>query len=259
MATTLFWVAVALYALAGAVYLASLLGLPDRLARGARWVLVAAFAVHMLEIGARGIAGMHPVTSVREAMGFVAWMLTGGFLLAQVRWRLDAAGAFVAPASAALLLTARLTPASEPTSGLGVLGRIHIFLASIGVSVFALATALAILYLLEERQLKRKKLGAIVERGTALETLDRLSHRWVQVGFPIFTIAMITGAIWSARRSDGLRPEYAIAFFAWTAFAALLVMRVTAGWRGRRAAILTLIGFAASLTVLGIYLVRAIW
>jgi len=259
MTAPLFWIAVALYALAGAVYLASLLGLPDRVARHARWVMLAAFVVHMLEIGARGIAGLHPVTSVREAMGFVAWMLTGGFLLAQVRWRLDAAGAFVAPAAAALLLTARLTPESEPTAGLGVLGRIHISLASLGVSVFALATALAILYLLEERQLKHKKLGTIVQRGTALETLDHLAHRCVQVGFPIFTVAMITGAIWSARRSDGLRPEYAIAFFAWTAFAALLIARVTAGWRGRRSAILTLIGFAASLTVLGIYLARAIW
>ena len=80
MAATLFWIAVALYALAGAVYLASLLGLPDRLARHAHWVLLAAFTVNMLEIGARGIAGLHPVTSVRETVGFVGWLLTGGFL-----------------------------------------------------------------------------------------------------------------------------------------------------------------------------------
>jgi ABC-type uncharacterized transport system permease subunit len=255
----LFWAAIGLYGLASAVYLASLLGLPDRWARHARVVLLGAFVVHMLEIGARGIAGMHPVSSVREAIGFLAWALTGGFLLAQVRWRLDAAGAFTAPAAAALLLTARLTPAGEATQGLGALGRIHISLATVGVSIFALATVLAVLYLLEERQLKRKKLGVIVQRGAALETLDRLSHRCVQVGFPIFTVAMITGAVWSARRSAELRPEYVIAFAAWTAFAVLLIARVAAGWRGRRAAIITVLGFTAAVTVLGIYLVRAIW
>ncbi len=259
MTLVLFWVAIALYALASAVYLASLLGLPDRYARHARLVLGLAFVVHMVEIGARGVAGLHPVSSVRESIGFLAWALTGGFLLAQVRWRLDAAGAFTAPAAAALLLTARLTPAGEPTTGLGALGRIHISLATVGVSIFALATALAVLYLLEERQLKHKKLGTIVQRGTALETLDRLAHRCVQVGFPIFTVAMVTGAVWSARRSAELRPEYVIAFVAWTAFAVLLIARVAAGWRGRRAAIITLVGFAAAATVLGIYLARAIW
>ncbi len=259
MAAALFWAAIALYGLASAVYLASLLGLPDRYARHARVVLLLAFVVHMVEIGARGVAGLHPVTSVREAMGFLAWALTGGFLLAQVRWRLDAAGAFTAPAAAALLLTARLTPQGEPTTHLGALGRIHISLAMVGMSIFALATALAVLYLLEERQLKRKKLGTIVRRGTALETLDNLAHRCVQVGFPIFTVAMITGAVWSARRTEGLRPEYVIAFAAWTAFAVLLTARVAAGWRGRRAAILTLVGFGAAAAVLGIYLARAIW
>ena len=78
MTVALFWVAIALYALASAVYLASLLGLPDRYARHARLVLGLAFIAHMLEIGARGVAGLHPVSSVREAIGFLAWALTGG-------------------------------------------------------------------------------------------------------------------------------------------------------------------------------------
>jgi len=166
-------------------------------------------------------------------------------------------GAFVAPAAVVMLLMARLTPGGGSTESLGMLGRIHISLATAGVSIFALATAVAVLYLIEERQLKRKHIGALVRRGTALETLDKLAHRCVQVGFPVFTVAMITGAMWSAQLPGTLRPEYTVAAIAWAAFAGLLVARTTAGWRGRRAALVTIFGFSSALLVLGVYLVRA--
>jgi ABC-type uncharacterized transport system permease subunit len=257
--TELFVAAALLYGLAGALSLGFLAGFPESTAPWARRSLVAAFVVHTCELGARGVAGLHPVSSARETVGFIAWVLVGAFLLVQLRRRLDAVAAFVAPVALVLLIAARLSPSpAEATAGLGVLGRIHISLAAAGIAIFALATASSILYLVEERQLKQKRLGAIVKKGSALETLDRLAHRCVQVGFPIFTVAMVTGAIWSAQRAAGLRPEYPIAFFAWTAFAAVLIARTTAGWRGRRSAALTIVGFCAALAVLGVYLVRAL-
>ena len=257
----LFWAATALYSIAAALHLGFLVGLPDKVLPWARRTIVLGFVVHFLELGARGIAGLHPVSSVREVLGFLAWVIVGAFLLAErVRKRLDAVGAFVAPAALVLLLAARLAPAAETptTAGLGVLGRVHILLATVGVSIFALATASAVLYILEERQLKKKKFGPIVKHGTALETLDGLAHRCVQVGFPIFTVAMVAGALWSSRIPDGLRPEYIIAVVAWIAFGAVLVARVTAGWRGRRAALMTIIGFSSALVVLLAYLVRSV-
>jgi ABC-type uncharacterized transport system permease subunit len=208
-------------------------------------------------MSAHGVAGLHPVSSVREAIGFAAWVLVGVYLIAQLKRRLDAVGAFVAPVALVLEIAARLGPDGDRVQGLGVLGRVHIALASFGVSVFGLATAIAVLYLLEERQLKRRRFSRIVRKGPALETLDNLGHRCVQLGFPVFTVAMISGAWWSTRLDAGLRPEYVIAGVAWAAFAALLIARVTAGWRGRRAAVLTIVGFSASVAVLGVYLVRA--
>lgn len=256
-AHALFWAAAALYAASGTLFVGFLLGLPQGVTRAARSTLVAAFSVHMLEIGARGIAGLHPVSSVNEALGFLAWLTAGAFLVALHKRRLDAVGAFVAPVALVLLVIGRAGGiAGASTAGLGVLGRVHISLATVGVSIFALATGLAVFYLLEERQLKQKRVGKVVRRGVALETLDTLAHRLVQVGFPIFTVAMVTGAIWVSRRAGGLRPEYPIAMVAWTAFAALLVARTTSGWRGRRAALLTILGFSASVVVLGIYLAR---
>jgi len=257
----LFWAAVGLYGIASALHLGFLIGLHERVLPWARRTLVAGFLVHMAELGARGVAGLHPVSSVRETIGFLAWIIVGVFLLAErVRKRLDAVGAFVAPAALVLLLAARLAPQTGGPSpaALGVIGRVHILLATVGVSIFALATASAVLYLLEDRQLKKKKFGNIMKHGTALETLDGLAHRCVQVGFPIFTLAMVTGAVWSAEISEALRPEYVIAAVAWAAFAAVLVARVTAGWRGRRAAVMTIVGFSSALVVLATYLVRAV-
>jgi ABC-type uncharacterized transport system permease subunit len=232
-------------------------GSQPSVSRTARALCAAAFIAHMAEIGARGVAGMHPVSSAVDAIGFLAWIMVGAFLLAQWKRPLDAVGAFVAPVALVLLVIANLTPDQPGTvEGLGVLGRVHIALASVGVSVFALATGLATFYLVQEGQLKHKKMGKAVKRGTPLDTLDALLHKSVLIGFPIFTVAMVTGALFMARLGRGIRIEYVVAPFAWSAFAALLIARHTAGWRGRKTAQLTILGFVASLVVLGIYLWR---
>jgi len=95
------------------------------------------------------------------------------------------------------------------------------------------------------------------DRGAPLDALDRLSHRLIWVGFPIFTIALVLGAVWASQLAEDLtRPEYPLAVVTWVFYAALLVARQIYGWRGRRAARLTLEGFATALAVLVVYLVR---
>jgi ABC-type uncharacterized transport system permease subunit len=257
--TPLFWAAALLYAGAAALYFGFVVGLPDRLASWARGAIGLGFILNLCEIGARGVAGLHPVSSVRETIGFLAWVAVGVFLFMERKRHLPAVGAVVAPGALVLLLAARLTPVGDDSNlALGVVGRVHILLAALGISVFAVAAASAILYLLEERQLKRRRLTNVVKRGAALETLDGVAHRCVQVGFPIFSVALIAGVLWSAQISSNLRPEHVIAAVAWAAFAVVLVARMTAGWRGRRAASITVFGFAATLVVLAFYLVRAV-
>lgn len=252
-----FWVAVGLYAAATGALLLVLAGKVRF--RGAALALVAlAFAAHGADIGWRGTQQVHPAQSVREAMGFLAFILTGGYLLASVRYRLTLGGVVVMPVSLILLVLARLTPAGRAEE-LSTLGRVHISLATIGVGVFALASALSAIYLVEERALKKKKFDAVAfkDRGAPLEPLDRLAHRLIWVGFPIFTAALVLGAIWVSKLGESLdRPEYPLAAVTWLAYAGLLVARQVYGWRGRRAARLTLTGFAAALAVLVIYLVR---
>jgi ABC-type uncharacterized transport system permease subunit len=253
-----FWVAVVAYG-AASVALLAVLGGHQRF-RGLSILLVAlAFVAHGVDIGWRGTQHVHPAQSVREAIGFLSFIVTGGYLLASARYRLTLGGIVVMPVSLVLLLAARLTPAGSSHEELSALGRIHISLATVGVGIFALASALSVIYLVEERALKRKKFDALAfkNKGAPLAALDRMSHRLIWVGFPIFTVALVLGAIWVTKLGASLdRPEYPLAIVTWCAYAGLLVARQAYGWRGRRAARMTTLGFVAALSILAVYLVR---
>jgi ABC-type uncharacterized transport system permease subunit len=155
---------------------------------------------------------------VREALGFLAWIIAGGYLLAAVRYRLDLAGAVLAPVVLGVLVAARLSPAGQPQADLTLLGRIHISLATVGIGVFALASALSAIYLLEERNLKQKRFDnrSFQQQDAPLEALDRMAQRLVLAGFPVFTVAMGLGIAWVVQRKETmLRPEYPIAIITW--------------------------------------------
>jgi cytochrome c-type biogenesis protein CcsB len=81
-------------------------------------------------------------------------------------------------------------------------------------------------------------------------TLDRLAYRTIALAFPIWTFAVIAGAIWAQEawgRYWGWDPKETWAFITWVVFAGYLHARATAGWRGRRAAWIALAGFASLL------------
>jgi ABC-type uncharacterized transport system permease subunit len=252
-----FWIAIAAYTAASAALLVVLAG-HQRFRAIAIGLVVLAFVAHGTDIGWRGTQHVHPAQSVREAIGFLAFIVTGGYLLASVRYRLTLGGVVVMPVSLVLLVVARLSPVGDAVD-LSALGRVHISLATVGVGVFALASALSAIYLVEERALKKKKFDTLAfkDHGAPLEALDKLAHRLIWVGFPIFTVALVLGAIWVSKLGESLdRLEYPLAAVTWVAYAILLVSRQVYGWRGKRAAKLTLLGFAAALAVLSIYLVR---
>ena len=259
MMPPLFPATLALYAVACALYLAHLMAGSQGLARAARGALAAAFASQALDIAWLGMHGLHPATNAREALSFASWLICGAYLLASVRFRIPVVGALVVPVTMVLDLAARLSPSHEAQHGVSTLGAVHITLATAGVALFAVAAGGAVIYLVEERALKAHRAGALFKKGPALETLDTLNRRCIVFGFPLFTVAVITGAVWGVQLHDKLfTPQYSIAVAAWIMYAILLVARVTAGWRGRRAAIMTLGGFATSLTVLLIYFVRGL-
>lgn len=250
-----------IYAASAALYLGFHLGLGIASAKAGRAALMVGWVVQFVDIGLRCFESKHPLSSVSEAMAFIAWLVAGGFLVASFRYRLHAAGAFAAPIVLVPLLLARVVPSEASQTELGSpLGTVHIFLATLGVATFALAAVLAIVYLLQERRFKKKRLDLMRGESAPLDTLDRLAARCVSFGFPIFTLTIVTGALWIARlgllhSGAAVRPEYLLTVVAWAVLGVLMLARLMIGWRGRRAAWLTVGGFSvAALVMVGYFL-----
>ena len=128
-------------------------------------------------------------------------------------------------------------------------------LALVGIAAFVLNFAGAIMYLLQERQLKGKRPGAVYYRLPSLATLDRLTYRTLALGFPFLTTGIILGSLWASTAWGSV--------FAFDPLAAALRSspgpsmrprwpgRAAAGWHGRRAAYFSIIGFVALVLTLG--------
>jgi cytochrome c-type biogenesis protein CcsB len=122
---------------------------------------------------------------------------------------------------------------------------IHVTTAILGFGVFFVSGIASLLYLVRARPGARE--GGLVSRLPAAAALDRVAHRTAVFGFPIWTFAVIAGAIWAESawgRFWGWDPKETWAFIAWVVYAAYLHARTTAGWRGRPAAWVNVVGLA---------------
>lgn len=259
----LFPLTLGLYAVACTLYyvhLAVSLARESRFARPAEIALVLAFVSHSLDIGWLCLHGLHPAANVHEALSFVAWLTTGIYLGICRIQPLPTVGLLVVPVVVMLDVAARISPGETGARGLSLTGTLHIVLSSAGVALFAIAAGGATVYLIVERKLKQKQSTRLGTRGLSLQTLDTLNQRLVLAGFPLFTLALVAGIKWMAElhsSAQAMAPQLGLAALAWTLYAVLLGSRRVAGWRGRRAAQLTLAGFSLVLVVLLIYLLHS--
>jgi cytochrome c-type biogenesis protein CcsB len=247
---TLLRIAVCFY-LAGTV--AALVGVASRpeLPRRLLTRLVAAGAVaHGLSIGARSVAIQHlAVTTLDESLSFLALLIVVVFLLVQLRRPLVALGAVVSPLAFGLTLAAdaayvgvRPLPPVLDSAWLPV----HVTLSILGDAVFALAFSASLLYLVQEHRLKTRR-GPGTFRLPSLETLDRVNYACLVWGLILLTLGIVTGIVWAHTawgRFWSSDPKLVFSLVTWGIYVVLLQGRMTAGWRGRRAATLTIAGFA---------------
>ncbi|HCY19828.1 MAG TPA: c-type cytochrome biogenesis protein CcsB, partial [Deltaproteobacteria bacterium] len=123
---------------------------------------------------------------------------------------------------------------------------IHVSLAFLGNGFFAMTFLLGIMYLIQEHYLKSRKVGGLYFLLPSLDILDELSYKCLTYGFPLLTIAMITGAIWAEYVWGSYwswEPRQTWSLITWFLYAALLHGRLTVGWRGRKAAIYSIVSF----------------
>jgi cytochrome c-type biogenesis protein CcsB len=131
---------------------------------------------------------------------------------------------------------------------------IHVTAMTLATGIFFVAAVLGIMYLVTERYRSRVAAGkaqpgnGLLARIPASAQLDKLTYRTVVFGFPVWTFGVIAGAIWADQawgRYWGWDPVETWAFITWVLYATYLHARATAGWRGRRAHYIQLLGFAS--------------
>ena len=193
--------------------------------------------------------------TLAEAVSTAVWVVVLLQLLIERQYAIPALGAFVMPVVLVLSLKA-----SGARPQLGDAFRdawvwVHIGLAMVGIAAFVLNFAGALMYLLQERQLKAKRRpGAFYYRLPDLQILDRLTYRTLALGFPFLTTGLILGALWARTAWGSLLtfdPLASLSFIAWAIYAATLAGRAVAGLHGRRAAYFAVFGFTVLVLTLG--------
>ena len=231
------------------------------LIRGAIGLTYLGLAVHLAGVVTRGVA-VHrvPWGDMYEFVTALTCVTVVFFVALMVRYRVWHLGVFVMGAvviALGLAQTVIYTPAGPLVPALKSYWlAIHVAAMTLSVGIFFVAAVLGVVYLFAERYARRVAAGrspanhGIMRRLPGAEELDRLTYRTIVFGFPIWTFGIITGAIWADQawgRYWGWDPVETWAFITWVVYACFLHARATAGWRGRRAAYIQLIGFGCLL------------
>ena len=255
MHQTLLTLAIVGYVIATGLALAYVVQRDELIHRFASLATLAGWVLHTVALLALAVdLGRPPLANLSEAVWVAVWVVVLLEMWLERRYGLSVLGAFVLPVAVAFSLQSMpVRPLIGPTLR-GAWVWVHILLALIGIAAFVLNFAGALMYLLQERQLKTKRPGALYYRLPALETLDRLTYRTLALGFPFLTTGLILGVLWAGAAWGSVfafDPLALMSFFAWAVYAATLAGRAAAGWHGRRAAYFAILGFAVLALTLG--------
>ncbi|TQS25654.1 c-type cytochrome biogenesis protein CcsB [Microbispora sp. KK1-11] len=206
-----------------------------------------AWAGNLGGILTRGIAvDRWPWANMYEFVVAICFAAVTAFLALLIRQPIRFLGAFVTVTAAlglgfaVLFLHVQAGPVMPALHSYWI--AIHVTAAIVASGLFILAGVCAILYLIR----KDGRPSVLPSR----ESLERVAHRAIVISFPIWTFAVIAGALWADRawgRYWGWDPKEVWAFVTWVVYAAYLHARATAGWRGKAAMIVSLVAFACLL------------
>ncbi len=259
---TAFLLPVILYLTATVFYLFSLTRKQEVPEKIASYVLCSACIVHGAATLFRYIqAGYTPITNLHESLSFFALCTAVFFLCLRRMYRIPGLGSIVLPVVSLIIIWAAALP--SPIKPLAPVLQsywlpIHTGFAFAGDAIFLVGCLVSIIYLLAERDIKKKRLHTIFGSFPSLETLDRINYKCMSYGFPLLTIGIITGSIWAQSAwgsSWNWDPKETWSLITWIVYAIMIHNRFTMGWRGRKTAYLMILGFISIMvTFLGVNL-----
>ena len=249
-----------IYGLAGFIYVFAWVFRKASFGRLATWVAIAGWAANTAGMAFRWVEsyqmgfGHAPLSNLYESLIFFAWTIIAIYLYIEWRYGNRVIGAFSAPlaflamayASLSPSISDRIQPLIPALKSNWLIA--HVITCFIGYGAFAVACGVSAMYLLKSGRDEGE--GGLVGRFPPSPVLDELTHQLVMFGFLFLSAGIITGAVWANSawgRYWGWDPKETWSLITWFIYAALLHARMMRGWRGRRIAYLTLVGFAAVL------------
>jgi ABC-type uncharacterized transport system permease subunit len=181
------------------------------------------------------------------SLNLFVWLVVSVYLVWGCRARYRLLGLAVMPLAAALLVLAYVgggTGEAEVSRYSTVFLVLHVGLVSFAFAAFTLAAGLSALYLWQERRLKDRRPGALLGRAPSLVTLESVAARTIGVALPAFTVGIAAGIVRLRDQGSAVDALMAVTFGMWLVYAAYVLLRLDASWRGRRAAYVALGGFA---------------
>lgn len=248
IALTLLLAALAAYAASTSLYVAHLLLKRPSLAIFGSRALLGGLSLHAAGKLAQFVTvGTVPVTSGLEAMNMLALVVGVVFLYVSKRYNVPALGAFATPL-ALVGVAASLAFGGEqgavPDALRSAWFPVHLAFAIGGDALFLIAGIASAGYLVQERLLRKKRITTVFRNLPPLHVLDEIAHRMIAVGFLLMTVGMVAGMFFAKQRWGAYwswDPRQTWSLMTWLTFALILHARLTTGWRGRKAAYLTLV------------------
>ncbi len=244
-----------LYSLSTIAYITYLFSQKNYLYNAGYCLLLAGFVCQTFLLVTTYVKTGHlPVHNLRLTLLFASWSAAAVFLfLRVVKINLKILGVYAAPLITCAFIAAINFPDIPPQTAIlykNIWLIIHVIFVFIGEASLALACGVGILYLIQENALKTKKIGFFFNRLPSLEMLDSTGYSCIIIGFSGFTIGLVAGLIYSKlvwHHFATWDPKEIWSGISWLIYAALLHERIAVGWRGRRAAVMAIIGFATLL------------
>ena len=261
MVVFFFVIALIFYFVCTVAYLLDLSLRNERLFRYKTLAFFGGFLFHSVALVGKGYdAGGFPFVTGYEKVNLAVWTVALAYLLVERKTGQKSFGSLVVPAVFAGLSYALFLPREVPALTPGLekfLLLAHIIFFVLGFLALVIAFTGGMIYISQEDHLKTKKFGKLYYKLPSLEVLDKMNYRALVFGFPLLTLGMVFGALWAnysgASFWNWKDPIQIWTLITWGIYALLLQGRLTAGWRGRRASILAIIGFSAVvITLVGV-------
>ena len=218
--------------------------------------------LHMVAlVEAAHAAGHFPPEGFHNSISLSAFLIAVVFLFVYWKYRFESLGVFLFPMvfvmTGVASMQAPVGPWSDPTTRTTWLV-LHIVMVLLGYAALVITALASVFYLVQERQLKRKRPMSLMSKLPPLGTLDTIISKSMGFGFVLTTIGVVTGATWAFIESgpSWIDPKITTALITWAFCLLMVFLRVTAGWRGRKAAVMAVTVVACSAATWAVHYVK---